>query len=295
MRIRNNQMIQLQVRPLDVHGQPTDEYEHGTARWLVLSGDASLVEIHQDPNFELAATVRATGLNGVVQIGFDVDGDPGDGTDTIRASGALEIVSSRARSLEITEGVISDQPDEAGNAPATIGQQVGNPVSDAAPAVDRASLDLAASDIGLSQSEAESLVGQTLQDGGIVQAPRYKFNRGGCEDLPDNLFSCYAVYRDSQAVTKDSEDTMVYCKSNDYAKLPMHVNSIADLLSFRAYLTREKATAQGSPSPEPPTEVVVDQSEPSKFPMMGGARVEQVDEPAASEASTVSEQVGAVE
>lgn len=277
MRITNSQEIDLQFRPTDIHNNPTDDYEHGSARWKVLSGDASLVEITQDPNLELAATIRATGLNGVVQIGCTVDGDPGDGRDEISASGPLEIVSSRARSGQITGFTVREQQ-EAAAVPDL------PPASTAPPSTPAPRADLGnplASPVTAPSATAP------VVDSGIAQALRFTWARGQCGDIPatDNLFPCFAVYRDSQALTKETAETTVYCEHADFVKLPMHVNDIGDLLEFRAFLSREKAggnpvAPSDAPVTEAPTAVVVDGSAPSSFPMMGGAKVVESSNPA---------------
>lgn len=106
MRIQNDEEFDVKLAPKDIHGNLTSEYEQGSERFYVKDGDPSLVQILdlKGSGHIGWATIRATGLNGVVQLAASVDGDPGDGADIIEQTMALEIVSSRARTIELMAG-----------------------------------------------------------------------------------------------------------------------------------------------------------------------------------------------
>lgn len=112
-RITTSGWAEFKFQPVDKKGNPTESYQKGSAKHMIVNDDGSLATIAPsvlEPDNELAFRANAVGIPGAVQLLSSVDGDPNaDVERLIEASGALEIVPGDAVRGDLVEGATGEQ------------------------------------------------------------------------------------------------------------------------------------------------------------------------------------------
>lgn len=112
-RITTSGWAEFLFQPTDRRGNPTDRYQKGTAKHIVVNDDGTLAVVVPSllaPDNELAFRVNAVGKPGAVQLLSSVDGDPAEDVERlIEASGAVEIVPGDAVRGTLAEGSTGEQ------------------------------------------------------------------------------------------------------------------------------------------------------------------------------------------
>jgi hypothetical protein len=119
MNLREGQQVKL-TAALRTKAGHVATYEPGSATWE--SSDPSVATVTVDPDSELSANVIGVdgSNNGSVVITFRADGDP-DADQVRDLVGTLDVVVTQGEAVvvELSAGVASDVPTDAGSNPAT--------------------------------------------------------------------------------------------------------------------------------------------------------------------------------
>lgn len=108
--IKSTQEQDIQISTFDRLGNPAP-VEAGSVKFV--SSDESVFTVHQDPEDQTKAVVKAKGL-GVAQLNVSADADLGEGVVTIEGFTGVEILPALAVGFGFVPGEIREQPEIEG-------------------------------------------------------------------------------------------------------------------------------------------------------------------------------------